>query len=284
MYVVTGITGQVGGVVARALLAAARPVRAVVRDAGRAAPWSALGVDLAVADMHDAAALKDAFTGAEAVFILIPPHFDPGENYPETRSIGEAVRQALVAAKPSRVVCLSTIGAQATQDNLLSQLGIVESLLGDLPVPVTFLRPGWFIENTLWDIVAARERGVIQSYLQPLGRAIPMVSSTDVGRTAAALLQEPWTGRRVVELEGPQHVSPDDLAEALGRLLGRDVRAEAVVRSDWERLFTGQGMQNPQPRMRMIDGFNEGWICFEGAPLKGTVSVEDALAAIIDKA
>ena len=58
-----------------------------------------------------------------------------------------AVTAALAEARPGKVVCLSTIGAQATQENLLTQLTRLEQALGDLPIPVTFLRPGWFMQE-----------------------------------------------------------------------------------------------------------------------------------------
>jgi hypothetical protein len=66
------------------------------------------------------------------------------------------------------------------------------------------------MENAALDIASAKS-GVIQSYLQPLDRAFPMISSDDVGRAAAALLQERWDGKRVVELEGQQRISPNAL-------------------------------------------------------------------------
>lgn len=68
-----------------------------------------------------------------------------------------------------------------------------------------------------------------------------------------------------MELQGPAPVSPDGLAAGFGRVLGRPVRAEAVARAEWEALFRAQGMSNPGPRIRMLDGFNEGWLSFEGA-------------------
>ena len=58
------------------------------------------------------------------------------------------------------------------------------------------------MENAAWDIQSARDTGVISSFLQPLDKLVPMVATADVGRVAAELLQETWTGRRVVELEG----------------------------------------------------------------------------------
>ena len=77
-------------------------------------------------------------------------------------------------------------------------------------MPITFLRPGWFMENFRWDVVAARDSGIIMSLLQPLDKAFPMLATADIGREAAKLLQEPWTGLRVVELEVPRRVTPDE--------------------------------------------------------------------------
>src|SRR5579872_5920311 len=74
-------------------------------------------------------------------------------------------------------------------------------------MPITFLRPAWFMENFRWDVAAAHESGIIMSFLQPLDKAVPMVATADIGREAAKLLQELWSGRRVIELEGPRRVT-----------------------------------------------------------------------------
>lgn len=287
MYAITGITGQVGGALARALLTAGQPVRAVARDANRAAPWAARGCDVALADMTDTAALTTACSNTAGVFMLLPPCFDPSPGFPETRAVIDAVGAALRAARPRKVVCLSTIGAQATQVNLLTQLTMIEQAFGDLPMPVAFLRPAWFLENAAWDVPTARDAGVIRSFLQPLDRPVPMVATEDVGRTAAALLQDEWSGARIVELEGPRRVSPNDLAAAFARVLGRPVQAEAVPRDTWAGLFDGQQMRYPEPRMRMLDGFNEGWIDFASAPadvLKGDLDADAVLRTLVTRA
>ena len=285
MYAVTGITGQVGAAVARSLLSADQPVRAVVRDKAKGASWAALGCEVAVADLSDAGALAVAFEGTQGVFAMLPPVFDPEPGFPEARAFIEVLRAALALAKPAKVVALSTIGADAPQPNLLNALGLMEDALKSLPVPVTFLRAAWFMENAAWDIAAARD-GVIQSYLQPLDRAVPMIATDDVGRTAATLLLEPWQGQRVVELEGPRRVSPNALAEAFAKALGQAVRAEAVPRDRWESIFRGQGMKNPVPRMQMIDGFSAGWIDFanRGANArKGAIDIDQAIATLIQR-
>ncbi|WP_077034377.1 NmrA family NAD(P)-binding protein [Pelomonas sp. KK5] len=285
MFAITGITGQVGGAVARALLAQGQQVRAVVRDTARGAAWQARGCELALADVGDAQALAEALRGCEGVFLLLPPCFDPSPDFAESARLIAAMRAALLAARPARVVALSTIGARAGHRNLLSQLGMLEAALQDLPLPVTLLRPGWFIENLAWDVAGARERGEIESLLQPLDRAVPMVATEDVGRTAAALLlEDASTGHRVVELEGPRRLSPNDLAAALARALRREVRAVAVPRDQWEARMHAQGMRNPEPRMRMLDGFNEGWIAFDGPARQGGTGVDEVLRRLVDAA
>ena len=135
-----------------------------------------------------------------------------------------SLKSALERADPGRVVYLSTIGAQARESNLLTQHTIIEQALGELPMPITFLRPAWFMENFRWDVAAARESGVIMSFLQPLDKAVPMVATADIGREAAKLLQESWIGRRVIELEGPRRVTPDEIANTFAEVLGRRVR------------------------------------------------------------
>ena len=284
MFAITGITGNVGGELARTLLAAKQPVRAVVRDLSKGSAWAERGCELARADIGDATALAAAFQGVEGVFVLVPPNFDPEPGFPEAHATADILRSALARAHPGRIVYLSTIGAQAAQTNLLSQHTIIERVLGELTIPITFLRPGWFIENSSWDAAPARERGVIPSFLQPLDKPVPMVATADIGRVAAELLQETWKGHRVVELEGPQRVTPNEIAATFADLLGRPVRTEVVPRESWESLFKSQGMKNPTPRIRMLDGFNEGWIEFESgqaASQKGRVALKTVLRSLI---
>ena len=76
-------------------------------------------------------------------------------------------------------------------------------------------------------------------------------------------------------------MTPNEIAATFARLLGRPVKAEPVPRETWISLFQSQGMKNPEPRARMVDGFNEGWIEFQGGEAgsqKGTVELETVLA------
>ena len=270
MFGVTGITGNVGSVVASRLLDSGRSVRAIVRDEGKGERWARRGCTVAIADIF-----------------FVPPVFDPKPDFPEAHAVAFALKLAIAAAKPGKVVYLSTIEADAKETNLLAQHTIIENALRELSVPITFLRPAWFIENFIWDVASAQSEGVIPSFLQPLDRAVPMVATADIGKLAAELLQESWTGKRVVELEGPVRITPHDIAGEFSRLLGHPVRAQVVPRETWEALFLSQGMQNSTPRIRMLDGFNEGWIEFErgaASSRKGTTRLESVLQALIERA
>jgi NAD(P)H dehydrogenase (quinone) len=287
MHAITGITGNVGGALARTLLAAGQRVRAVVRDACKGRSWAEKGCEVAFAEMEDAAALFAAFNEVDGVFILPPPEFDPAPGFPEARGVITAVKTALEAARPRKVICLSTIGAQAMQPNLLTQRTLMEQQLRELAIPVSFLRPAWFMENFAWDVASARDSGVITSFLQPLDKPVPMIATADVGRVAAELIQEDWNGCRVVELEAAHRITPNEVAATFAKILGHPVRVAIVPRETWGSLFKSQGMKNPLPRIQMLDGFNKGWIEFErgeSGSMKGNITLETVLRGLIERA
>jgi uncharacterized protein YbjT (DUF2867 family) len=285
MVAVTGITGKVGSRVARGLIAQGQAVRAVVRSRAKGDEWAALGCEVFVASIDDAEAMTEAFRGVDGVFLMTPPNYDPEPGFPDTQQNAAAIRTAIEESRPGKVVFLSTVGAQATEPNLLNNSGMTEAMLCTVPVPVAFLRAAWFMENAAWDIESAKS-GVVHSFLQPLDHRIPMVATEDIAQTAVELLCESWKGVRIVELEGPERYSSNDVAAALASALGTPVRNEIVPRSTWEELFRSQGMKNPLPRIRMVDGFNEGWIDFEsgqsGSRKSGT-TLQAALQALVSE-
>ena len=285
MVAVTGITGKVGSQVARGLLAQGQAVRAVVRSQAKGEEWAALGCEVFVASVDDAESMTKAFRGVDGVFLMTPPNYDPEPGFPDTQRIAAALRAAIEASRPAKIVFLSTVGAQVTELNLLNNSGMTEAMLRTMPVPVAFLRAAWFMENAAWDIESAKS-GVVHSFLQPLDHRIPMVATEDIAQTAVELLGQSWNGVRIVELEGPERYSANDVAAALASALGTPVRNEIVPRSTWEELFRSQGMKNPLLRIRMVDGFNEGWIDFEsgqrGSRKAGT-TLQAALQALVSE-
>ncbi|MDE1181618.1 NmrA family NAD(P)-binding protein [Paraburkholderia sp.] len=288
MFAISGVTGQVGGAAARALLAAGHPVRAIVRDESKAAPWRALGAEIAVASVQDTEALTAAFAGTEGVFAMIPPDFAPSREFPGARIAASSIVRALMAAKPSKMVALSSIGGHRESGlGLITQVRLFEDALAHAAMPTAILRPAWFMENSVWDIAPAQETGIMSSFLQPLDQPFPMIATDDIGKVIAQTLTQTWQGRRVIEIDGPQRYTQHEIAALLGGVLGRKVTAQPVPRDQWEAIFRAQGTDWPTPRIEMIDGFNRGWIEFEAFGVNervtGTTRYETVLAQLAER-
>src|SRR5262245_3741627 len=74
MFVIAGVSGNTGSVVANTLLEAKKPVRVIVRDAAKGEPWKAKGAEVAIASVEDRAAFARALAGAEGAYLLLPPN------------------------------------------------------------------------------------------------------------------------------------------------------------------------------------------------------------------
>jgi len=289
MYAVMGITGKVGGAVARTLLAKGEKVRGIVRNPEKAAEWQKQGVELFKADVDDVDALTAAFTGVAGVFVMIPPNFAPAPGFPEARATLKVLREALSRALPSKAVYLSSIGAEQSSGlGLITNSHLLEETLGDLPFSHAFLRAAWFMENSAGDVASAQNEGKVRFQLHPLDRKFPLVATSDIGKAGAETLTQSWTGIRHIEVAGPEGYSPLDIAEAFAEAVGRPVEAIAVPRAEWETLWVSQGMPEGRtaPRAEMVDAFNSGWIHFGvpgTEPVKGTTTLRAVITQLVTR-
>src|SRR6202050_1112703 len=228
MYAVMGITGNVGGAVARTLLAKGEKVRGIVRDPEKAVEWQKQGAELFKADYDDVDALTAAFTGVAGVFVMVPPNFAPAPGFPETKATLKLLHEALSRAQPSNAVYLSSIGAEQTTGlGLITSSHLLEETLGDLPFSRAFLRPSWFLENSAGDVASARDEGKIRFQLHPLDRKFPLVAPADIGKAGAETLTQSWTGIRHIEVADPEGYSPLDIADAFADAVGGPIGAVA---------------------------------------------------------
>jgi uncharacterized protein YbjT (DUF2867 family) len=111
MFLVTGITGKVGGATAEHLLAHGKDVRSLVRNREKAAHWADQGVELMDGDWNDPAAVEHALDGVEGAFVMLPAVWTPSPDYRETRGVIANYVEALTKASTPRVVALSSMGA-----------------------------------------------------------------------------------------------------------------------------------------------------------------------------
>ena len=283
MFLVMGITGRVGGAVARHLLAQGRPVRALVRDRGKAAGWAAQGVQMVDGDLRDAEAITRALDGVDGAFVMLPPVYTPSHDFAESRVPIAAYAAALASAPLPRLVVLSSNGAERTSGlGAITPLALLERALHDLPYPRAFVRPGSFYENFLSGLQTA-QGGTWPVFYARTGEPHPMTATADIGAEAARLLTGPaWTGPRVIELGSL--VRPDDVAAALGAVLGCDITAQAIPREAWGATLKRMGFAPGQTWAfeEIYDGVNAHWNGFGavGAErVEGTTSARDVFAA-----
>src|SRR5438067_5358751 len=94
MIVVTGATGRTGRRAAEALLAKREKVRVIGRDAKKLAPLVKLGAESFVGNVEDVDSMTNAFTGASAVYLVLPEDI----SQPDLRSHQECISDCYAAA------------------------------------------------------------------------------------------------------------------------------------------------------------------------------------------
>jgi len=287
MFLITGITGKVGGAAARHLLNKGKQVRALVRDPAKAAAWSAKGVELVEGDWADPVAMAQALNGVVGAYLMMPPIQTPSRDFREAKAIIASYTQALATSAPPKLVALSSMGSEKSSGlGLITATHLLEQALGKEPFPVAFVRAGSFFENYLFGLQAA-QGGTLPIFYAPTDRKLPMIATEDIGAEIASLLTTEWAGKRIIELGSM--VSADDLAAALGQALGRDVKAQAIPRQAWAGALQQMGLPagGTWAFEEMVDGVNSGWIGLgvEGAErVEGTTSARDVFAAAASKA
>lgn len=290
MFVVTGVTGNTGSVVAKGLLEAGKKVRVVVRDAAKGQPFAAKGAEVAVADLSDAGALEQALRGAEGVYLLSPPDAKTEHFLADKAALAEVFARAVKGAKVPHVVLLSSVGAQhATGTGVIRSLHGAEAALAATGAATTFVRAAYFAENWGSVLPVAKKDGVLPTFL-PKDLAIPTVATADIGRVVTqTLLEGPKGGagsRRVLELGGPREVSSTEVAAAVSKILGRPIQVVEAPLDAVVPTFTSFGISADVSSLyrEMYEGIRNGRVAWDGKGTelaRGTVGIEDTLRALL---
>jgi uncharacterized protein YbjT (DUF2867 family) len=233
-YVVFGVTGRTGAAAADALLRAGQAVRVVVRDPAKGLPWAERGAQVALADLTDLASMTKALSEAQGAYVVSPQHYNREDLFEIAGLIADITARAAVAANVPRLVALSSVGAdRESETGWIGMNRMFEQRLAETGVPTTFLRAAYFMENWTPMIGLAMRSRALPTFLAPPQRALPMVSTVDVGRAAASLLQEERTGTRVVTLSGPRDYAPDDVAASVSAIMRKPVNVAVVPEAEW---------------------------------------------------
>jgi len=285
MYVIAGVTGNTGSIVANTLLEQGKKVRVIVRDATKGEAWKARGAEVAIASVEDEDALTKALEGATGAYLLSPPDVGSPDFIEARRVTVETIARAVERSKVPHVVFLSSSGAQhEAGTGPIRTVHFGEERLAKTPAKTTFVRAAYFLDN--WaGVLGAAAQGKLPTFLPP-DLVVPMVSTKDIGLVAAKALLEPPSGKtEIIELSGPRDYSSRDLATVLGKIVGKPVEVDAAPLDAVVPVFTSFGFSANVAGLfqEMYAGIASGAVVFEGKgarQVRGSVDAEAAFRAL----
>jgi uncharacterized protein YbjT (DUF2867 family) len=223
MYVIAGATGNTGKPIAEALLKAGQKVRIIGRDAQKAQSLIDQGAEFIQGSSTDRKTLAQAFHGAKAAYVLIPPNMTAQDFAAYQAEATENIAQAIQESGIQNVVTLSSVGAHLTSGaGVVQGLHHMENRLNQIPgVNILHLRPTYFLENTLGQAGAIKMLGAMGSPVRG-DLKIPMIATQDIAQYATKRLQAlDFQGKNVQHLFGAEDVSYDELAKIYGAKIGK---------------------------------------------------------------
>ena len=245
MYVITGATGHTGTIAAKALLARGHSVRVVGRSADRLRPLTSLGAEAFLADITDSKKLAQAFEGAQAAYVLVPPNLSSDDYRGYQEKVTDAIAAAVAQSKVPAVVALSSIGADKP-DKTGPVIGLhnLEQKLNEVDgVNVLHLRAGYFMENTMGQVGAIRAMGATAGPLRP-DLKLAMIATRDIGAAVAdALLALDFKNKQTRELLGQRDISMVEATAVVAKAIGKSNLSYVQVPDDqFVAVLTRMGM------------------------------------------
>lgn len=245
---VLGATGAQGGGLVRAILAdpaGGFAVRAITRDpsSNAAQELKRLGAEVVAGDVDDEKSLERAFAGAHGVYAVtfFWAHMQPEREVDEARKIAQAAKAASVKhlvwstlEDTRRWVPLAddrmpTLGGKYKVPHFDAK-GEADRVFTEAGVPTTFLLTSFYWDNLIHFGMGPKKGpdGVL-GFTLPMGKAkLPGIAAEDIGRCAYGIFKRggEFIGK-TVGIAG-EHLSGAEMAAALGRALGREVRHNDV--------------------------------------------------------
>jgi uncharacterized protein YbjT (DUF2867 family) len=263
MYTILGATGNVGSVIARALLAEAERVRVVGRSIGRLRPFVQRGAEAFVGNVADAEAMTRALAGSRAAFLMIPPAMTSPDYRATQEKISDAISAAAKRAELQYAVTLSSFGAQAPAGtgpitglhNFEQKLNAIDGL------NVLHLRAGYFFENHLAGIQMIHMLGVFGGAFKG-DLKLPMLAARDIGTYAAGrLLKLDFSGKSTQELQGQRDLTLHEVVAVIARWLNKpDLRYAQIPYDQVEKVLLqmGASAKTAASFIEMFQGINNG--------------------------
>lgn len=254
--IVTGSLGHISQPLTQQLVQKGHSVTVISSNPEKQKDIEALGATAAIGTMQDIGFLTAAFTGADAVYTMVPPYnfFDPNVDNMTywtgiARNYAEAIRQSGV----KKVVHLSSIGAHMDKNSgLLLAHHEVEGILSQLTdIAIAFMRPVGFYYNLYSFVQVIKHTGAIASNYGDED-LIPWVSPADIASAVAEELETQFTGIKI-RYVASEELTCNQAAAILGEAIGKpDLKWIRISDEQLQSSLEGIGMPKP-----VVSGFVE---------------------------
>jgi uncharacterized protein YbjT (DUF2867 family) len=234
MKLIVGATGMLGGEICRRLRAAGVPVRALVRrtsDPDRIAALNAMGVELVRGDLQDPVSLAIACAGVDGVVSTAATTLSrqPHDGIEATDLRGQQnLVDAAAAAGVERFIYVSVAGSLPDDLPFIAAKRAVEAHLQGSGLTYTILRPTPFMEVWLGPALGFDWAGGRLRISGAGDMTQSWVSLGDVAEIAVRSLTHPAVANQVVEVGGPESLTPLDVVSLFQEETGRAYEVEHV--------------------------------------------------------
>lgn len=220
MILLTGATGKTGGETAKALAAKGVKIRALVRNAEKAASLKAAGIELAIGDASDAASVQKALADVDRLLVLLP-------NSQQQLDLEKQLVDQAKKAGVRHIVKMSSMEAMASATTPIPKIHWAsEEHIRKSGLAWTMVKPNFFMQNLLASARSIKENG---SFSLPMGTGKTAMSDTrDIGAVTAEALSGKGHEGKSYEITGPQLLTFGQVAERFSEVLGRKINYVAA--------------------------------------------------------
>lgn len=234
MNLVVGATGFLGSDICRLLVQQGQPVRALVRttsDPAKKEALQSLGIELIVGDLKDTASLAAACQGVSAIITTasVTISRQPDDSIQAVDLDGQLnLLQAAQAANVGQFIYVSFSGNIDVDCPLKTAKRTVEQAVKESGMTYTILRPSSFMEVWLSPIVGFDAANASATVYGTGEKKISWISLHDVTRFAVASLSNPAARNAVLELGGPEALSPLEVIKIFASISGKKFAVQYV--------------------------------------------------------
>lgn len=263
---ITTPSGHIGHALTEILLKKGADLVLLCRHPEKLKDFEQQGATIFKGSLSDENFIIEATKGVDALFWLTPPDFQSSDFRANQNKLGQNAARAIKKNKISHVIDLSSVGAQhGSGTGPVNGLHDVEEILAKAATNITHMRAAYFFENYMMQLQSLKTG---QVYLPVSDQVkIPMISTADIAQVAAdRIMDTSWSGRTVVEVEGPQPLTFQQAAEQISKGLGRDIKHVQVDDDQAKQSLQQMGLSDnvTDTMLELYHGIGTGRVNFEG--------------------